>query len=94
MAVVDDHVHVARLVVVPAARRAGTGTALMAAAARWGLARGRAGWSCRCRRRTPAAWRSGPGSAPPSTTATTTSCRDEPIRRAAPASGAPASRPA
>lgn len=40
LAVVDDHVHVARLVVVPAARRAGTGTALMAAAARWGLARG------------------------------------------------------
>ncbi len=39
-AVVDDHVHLSRLAVTPAARRAGAGTRLVAAAAAWGRARG------------------------------------------------------
>jgi N-acetylglutamate synthase len=41
---VDDHVHVSMLGVVPAARRRGHATALLAAAAGWGRARG-AGWA-------------------------------------------------
>lgn len=40
LAVVGDHLHVARLDVAPSARRRGTGTALVAGAARWGLERG------------------------------------------------------
>jgi ribosomal protein S18 acetylase RimI-like enzyme len=39
-AVVDDHLHLSRLTVVPAARRTGVGTRLTAAAAAWGRARG------------------------------------------------------
>ena len=39
-ALVDDHVHLSRLAVTPSARRAGTGTALTVAAARWGRAAG------------------------------------------------------
>ena len=39
-AVVGDHLHLSRLAVTPAARRAGVGTALTAAAARWGRAEG------------------------------------------------------
>jgi ribosomal protein S18 acetylase RimI-like enzyme len=39
-AVVEDHVHLSRLAVTPAARRSGVGTALTAAAARWGRAEG------------------------------------------------------
>ncbi|GEL24154.1 hypothetical protein PSU4_31080 [Pseudonocardia sulfidoxydans NBRC 16205] len=40
LAVVDDHLHVSRLAVAPAARRSGVGTALVAGAARWGLEHG------------------------------------------------------
>jgi ribosomal protein S18 acetylase RimI-like enzyme len=39
-AVVDDHLHLSRLAVTPAARRTGVGTRLTAAAAEWGRARG------------------------------------------------------
>jgi ribosomal protein S18 acetylase RimI-like enzyme len=39
-AVVGDHLHLSRLAVVPAARRAGVGTRLTAAAAAWGRERG------------------------------------------------------
>jgi ribosomal protein S18 acetylase RimI-like enzyme len=39
-AVVEDHLHVSRLRTVPAARRTGVATALMAGAATWGVARG------------------------------------------------------
>ncbi|WP_338051747.1 GNAT family N-acetyltransferase [Pseudonocardia acidicola] len=39
-AVVEDHLHLARLAVVPGARRGGVGAALTAAAARWGLEHG------------------------------------------------------
>jgi ribosomal protein S18 acetylase RimI-like enzyme len=39
-AVVEDHLHLSRLAVTPAARRSGVGTALTAAAARWGRAEG------------------------------------------------------
>ncbi|GAY13202.1 N-acetyltransferase [Pseudonocardia sp. N23] len=40
LAVVDDHLHVARLAVTPSGRRRGTGTTLVAGAARWGLEHG------------------------------------------------------
>ncbi|MCW0216153.1 MAG: GNAT family N-acetyltransferase [Pseudonocardia sp.] len=39
-ALVEDHLHLSRLDISPAARRSGVGTALTAAVARWGLARG------------------------------------------------------
>jgi ribosomal protein S18 acetylase RimI-like enzyme len=39
-AVVDDHLHLSRLAVTPAARRSGVGTALTAAAAGWGRSEG------------------------------------------------------
>jgi ribosomal protein S18 acetylase RimI-like enzyme len=39
-AVVDDHLHLSRLAVVPDARRTGVGTRRTAAAAAWGRARG------------------------------------------------------
>ncbi len=42
--VVDDHVHISMLEVVPAARRRGHATALLAAAAAWGREHG-AGWA-------------------------------------------------
>lgn len=42
--VVGDHLHVARLVVAPPQRRAGLGRVLLAAAARWGAARGARWW--------------------------------------------------
>jgi ribosomal protein S18 acetylase RimI-like enzyme len=38
--IVEDHLHLSVLTVDPAARRHGHGTALMAAAARWGRERG------------------------------------------------------
>lgn len=39
-AVVGDHLHLSRLAVTPASRGAGVGTALTAAAARWGRTEG------------------------------------------------------